>query len=130
MNETQSTSIYGFLHDLTEQLTGRFATMSRPMIIYIQTDYNSTDLHPKQIEYAIKEFKEQIETNFSLISTLTARALFTFFYGLVILVGLFSNLLMIYAFYKAEKLRTFRNVFIINLAIRYKKNFNFLIVYY
>ena len=64
MNESESTSIYDFLHDLTEQLTGKFTTMSRPMIIHIQTDYNSTDLHPKQIEYAIKEFKEQIETSF------------------------------------------------------------------
>lgn len=114
-----SFAVNGFYIKLLDQITNySFVSEQRPMRIYLEIDRNSTNMTETQIEYALMRFKFYIEEHFSALST-NAKILFSIFYGIVILIGLLSNLLMIYAFYRAEKLRTFRNVFIINLAIRY-----------
>ena len=107
-----------FYLQLINQITNcQITTEKRPVAIYLNIDYNSTNMTENQIEYALMRFKSHIEEHFSALPT-TAKILFSIIYGIVIIIGLLSNLLMIYAFYRAEKLRTFRNVFIINLAIR------------
>lgn len=117
LNTSSSVEYDQFWQGLIDQLTSNKGTPSRPMTIFINIDYNTTNMHQKQIEYALQGFRNLIQSQFSLLSP-AAKIIFPLVYGIVILVGLFSNLLMIYAFYRAEKLRTFRNVFIINLAIR------------
>ena len=44
---------------------------------------------------------------------------FTMLYTIVILFGLFSNATIVATFYNCKKLRTFRNAYIVNLAIRF-----------
>lgn len=88
----------------------------RPMIVYIDTKYNQTNLSNVQMKYALKQMSSVIHSQFSLLSP-TALIVFPIIYAVIILVGLITNALMVIAFYRAEKLRTFRNVFIINLAI-------------
>lgn len=53
-----------------------------------------------------------------LVST-QAFLVFVFLYVIVIVFGLISNLTIITTFYKCKRLRTFRNAYIVNLAIRY-----------
>lgn len=45
---------------------------------------------------------------------------FTVLYAIVILFGLFSNATIVATFYNCKKLRTFRNAYIVNLAIRFE----------
>lgn len=89
----------------------------RPMEIYIDTEYNKTNLTTTQIAYALTHLRDSIQKQFTVLSP-SALIMFPIVYGVIILTGLIANALMIFAFYRSEKLRTLRNVFIINLAIR------------
>lgn len=65
----------------------------------------------------IQQIKSKLEPeNFTLITPFTYR-LFVVLFGIIIVLGLFANATIVYTFYDCQKLRTFRNVFIINLAI-------------
>ena len=114
-NETSTIEYDSFMIGLIEQLTNnKEIPHSRPMTVVL--NISTSNMHPKQVEYALNGLKHLIDNQFSLLSP-TAKILFPIVYAVVILIGLFSNFLMIYAFYRAEQLRTFRNVFIINLSI-------------
>ncbi len=66
------------------------------------------------IHKLIEAFQHQVFS--SLTPSLTA--LFGLVYAIVTTFGLVSNLAIIYVFCRNQKLRTFRNMFIINLAVR------------
>jgi hypothetical protein len=89
---------------------------SRPILIEIdvqqldEINYNST-------QYLIELIKSEIETSFVLFSD-QLQILFICFYAILILLGVCSNSFVIYAFCRSKHLRTYRNIFIINLAIR------------
>ena len=107
-----------FWQGLIDQLTSnRPKPDSRPMTVFINIDYNLTNMSQFHIDYALDSFKMLIKSHFSLLSP-TAKTFFTVLYGIIILISLFANLSIVYAFFRCEKLRTFRNVFIINLVIR------------
>ena len=89
----------------------------RPLTIYLEFDYNKTSLKPDQIDYLMDKLKELLIDQFSLFTPLNN--VFILFYLIVILFGLISNSLMIYIFYKSLRLQTYRNIFIINLAIKF-----------
>ena len=114
-NQTSNLEYDSFMIGLIEQLTqNKEIPHTRPMTIVL--NITTSDMHPKQVEYALNGLKHLIDNQFTLLSP-TAKILFPIVYAIIILIGLFSNLLMIYAFYRDKQLRTFRNVFIINLVI-------------
>jgi hypothetical protein len=118
MIESISSDQDQFWQGLIDQLTSnRPKPDSRPMIVFIKIDYNLTNMSQFHIDYALNSFKLLIKSHFSLLSP-TAKILFSVLYSVIILISLFANLSLVYAFIRFEKLRTFRNVFIINLVIR------------
>ena len=105
------------LESLAEQIArNRPVSNERPLTIYLELNQNKTFLEAEQVTFIIAKLKEQLIDQFSLITPLNQ--VFIFIYAVFIVFGLISNALMIYAFYKAQRLRTYRNVFIINLAIK------------
>ena len=106
-----------FWQGLINQLTGVHSDpATRPMTVLIHIDYNLTNISQYHINYALSSFRMLIESHFSLLSP-NAKIWFPILYAIIILISLFANLSIVYVFFRVEKLRTFRNVFIINLVI-------------
>ena len=109
------------------QAAGNTVADQRPMEVYVNTNFTDTNLSAVQMKYAVSQLRLFIAHEFTLLvpTVLCSKPLVVFpvMYALLICGGLVTNALMIFAFCRAEKLRTFRNVFIINLAIRYRKIF-------
>ena len=107
-----------FLETLIDQIyLNRIHSTEKSMTVYIDVDYNSTNLRSDQIEDLLNTVRSLVNSQFSLLP-ISTRIIFSVLYGFIIFFGLVSNALMIYTFYRAEKLRTIHNIFIINLAIR------------
>jgi hypothetical protein len=119
-----STDMVEYMEYLVNQVfkASTVPPVKRPMEIYVHTNFTDTGLTETEMNYAVTQLKYVIKNDFTLLSptVFCSRPLIVFpiVYSIMILVGLITNALMIFAFYRAEKLRTFRNVFIINLAIR------------
>ncbi len=119
-----STDMVEYMDYLIDQVfkASTVSPVNRPMEIYVQTNFSDSNLTETEMNYAIKQLKYVIKHDFTILSPtlILSRPLVVFpiLYSIIILLGLVTNALMIFAFYRAEKLRTFRNVFIINLAIR------------
>ncbi|RNA39387.1 prolactin-releasing peptide receptor-like [Brachionus plicatilis] len=82
----------------------------------IEIDYNLTDGRADLPDYLLRIVKQEIENSFSLVSS-GSFFMFSFIFGLIFVFGIISNSLIIYSFYSSKNLRTFRNIFIVNLAI-------------
>lgn len=83
----------------------------------IEIDYNLTHGKADLPDYLLKIVKQEIKNSFSLVSNETFYVL-SFLYGLIFFFGIISNSLIIYSYYSSKNLRTFRNMFIVNLALR------------
>lgn len=121
---TANNEIAGYMDYLVNQVfhANTIVPDQRPMEIYLDTEYNATNLSNSQMLYAIYQLHTIVNNHFTLLTPTVfcsqPLVVFPIVYGVMIFGGLITNALMIFAFFRAEKLRTFRNVFIINLAIR------------
>lgn len=103
-----------WLDGIYDQLT-RSQKFERPL--FIEVDYNLSEINTDFAFYLLYRIEKHINSSFGLFSSLRL-TLFIISYASIILFGLFSNFLMIFAFLKTARLRTFRNYYIINLAVR------------
>lgn len=83
----------------------------------IEIDYNLTDGRADLPDFLLYMVKKEIQNSFSLVSSRNF-FIFSIIFGLIFAFGIISNSLIIYSFYSSKNLRTFRNIFIVNLAIR------------
>jgi hypothetical protein len=89
---------------------------TRPILIEIDLE-QLNEINLNSTHHLINLIKNEIETSFVLFSD-QLKILFICFYAILIFLGVFSNSFVIYAFCRSKNLRTYRNIFIINLAIR------------
>lgn len=90
---------------------------TRPILIEIDVE-QLDKINLNSTQHLIDLIKSEIETSFVLFSN-ELQLLFICFYAILILLGVCSNSFVIYAFCRSKNLRTYCNIFIINLAIRY-----------
>lgn len=81
-----------------------------------QNEMRKLTVKQEAITHSLNYFTENLGQHLEIF-TFAQKTLLASIYIVFMILGIFSNLLMLYVFYKAEKLRTLRNVFIINLAI-------------
>ena len=107
-----------FLETLIDQIyLNRIHSTEKSMTVYIDVDYNSTNLRSDQIKDLLTTVRSLVNAQFSLLP-ISTRIIFSVLYGFILFLGLVLNSLMICTFYRAKKLKTTHNIFIINLAIR------------
>ena len=109
-----------WLESIFEQISeGEKTNKDGTRPIYIDVDVNKSWHHMDDFlyDYLMKQMKKEIATSFGLFPA-RLNALFITLYAIIITFGLVTNILMIFAFFKAKGLRTFRNYYIINLAVR------------
>lgn len=110
--------IFIYQHNLTfKWIDSIYEQMHRPRPNRIvEIDYNVTYVNPDLAEYLLLKVKTEIQHSFGLVSP-ELLLFFSILYGFIFFFGLMSNSLIIYSFYRSKKLRTFRNIFIVNLAV-------------
>ena len=106
-----------WIDNIFEQISNgeKLKHLTRPVIIEI--DLTTTSLDENFTDFLMIQVKKQIKNSFNLFSP-TLAGFFVLAYAVIIFFGLITNILMIFAFFKAKGLRTFRNYYIINLAVR------------
>ena len=90
----------------------------RPILIEIDLNILNEKISLNSTQFLIELIKSEIETSFEIFSS-SLQLIFISLYTLMIVSGLVSNSFVVYAFYRSKNLRTFRNIFIVNLAIRF-----------
>ena len=106
-------------HEISKMLDDLMAsryTDKRELVI----EFNPTCVSKDLIAWLIGSIADIVEREFygrGMLSTHVAAA-FIVLYVLVLVFGWIFNLTIVYAFSCSKKMRTFRNIYIINLAIR------------
>lgn len=121
LNENKtSDDVLLLTHSITNSLFNQIHQHKSPNRTVLIDLYGNltTTLDNEILDYLIDEAKTQLRTTFSLVKPSTF-LIFAILYGISIIFGLVSNITIVYTFYKCKKLRNFRNVYIVNLAIRY-----------
>lgn len=108
--------ISNILEDALNQFNRKPDPNSLNRYLLIELDLNLTNIDSTLSDYLLSTIRNSL-TEVKLF-TPSQFIIFTIIYFIIIIVGFISNFLLIYAFYMAKKLRTSRNIFIINLAIR------------
>ena len=114
-------SLFDYIYDKLINSKPKFgynqtAPSSGPVYVDIDFPPNMTQNMGSLFPIVRGMIVSSIENEMKLITPGQSK-MFNIIYLLFVILGILSNLLMIYVFYKSEKLRTLRNVFIINLAI-------------
>lgn len=102
-------------HKITEKVFDQINNKSQ-RVVYLDVPFEDDVFVHEEIVKLIRENMLEKE-NSSPINSRLAIILTTLF-ALVIAFGLVTNVIIVSTFYKCKKLRTFRNAYIVNLAIR------------
>ncbi|CAF0819782.1 unnamed protein product [Brachionus calyciflorus] len=113
-SEDHANFTYRWVDYVLGQITESSRSYSSNRIIEI--DYNLTESKGDFPEYLLKVVKHEINNSFGLISDRMV-VIFSIIFGLIFLFGILSNFFIVFSFYRSKHLRTYRNIFIVNLAI-------------
>jgi hypothetical protein len=104
----------------TNQAIGELAKdwIKNRHILLFNVDLNLADMSKEHADFFLHHLVDSISRELFMALAPAQSVIFSLLYAIVIACGLLGNSAIIYVFCRVKKLRTFRNMFIINLAIR------------